>query len=88
MNGFRYHLIVMDINMPVMDGTEATCRLMQLFNNNIMAKAPIVAVTAANMQTREDVQNLLSVGFSDICILFRIIFANSTEAGLEDEFSR
>lgn len=64
----RYQLIVMDINMPVMDGTEATARLMEFFKTHKKTKAPILAVTAANMQTRDDVQNLLSVGFTDLRI--------------------
>ncbi|MDR3549363.1 MAG: hybrid sensor histidine kinase/response regulator [Candidatus Pacebacteria bacterium] len=62
----KYKLIIMDINMPIMDGTEATAILMKLFEANPALKTPIVAVTAANMQTRTDMQNLLSVGFSDI----------------------
>jgi len=64
----KYRLIVMDINMPVMDGTEATEKLIELFQNNPDYKSPIIAVTAANLQTRDDIQKLLDIGFSEICI--------------------
>ena len=63
----RYSLILMDINMPIMDGTTATEELMQLFAVNPAAKASIVAVTAANLESYSEVHNLLSVGFSKIC---------------------
>ena len=69
----RYKIILMDINMPVMDGTEATEKLIQLFKENPKLQTPIIAVTAANFQTRTDIQNLLSVGFCDICIFLIII---------------
>ena len=62
----HYLLILMDINMPVMDGTEATARLVGLFARQPVLKAPIVAVTAANLQSREDIKALLSVGFADV----------------------
>ena len=62
----KYDLILMDINMPGMDGTEATTRLLKLFSEIEGSKSPIVAVTAANMQTKADVQSLLSVGFTDL----------------------
>ncbi len=71
----KYKLIVMDINMPIMDGTEATAILMRLFEQNPGVKTPIVAVTAANLQTRDDLQKLLSVGFSDISIPERVTSA-------------
>lgn len=64
----RYKLILMDINMPIMDGTKATEELMRMFEKHPEARAPIVAVTAANIQRREDLQNLLSVGFNDVCM--------------------
>lgn len=54
-----FDLILMDINMPVMDGTEATEAIRQ-FNNTI----PIIALTAADIEEiREDYQNN---GFNDI----------------------
>eukprot|EP01022_Parablepharisma_sp_SALTPOND_P014802 TRINITY_DN2057_c0_g1_i2.p2 TRINITY_DN2057_c0_g1~~TRINITY_DN2057_c0_g1_i2.p2 ORF type:complete len:511 (+),score=46.49 TRINITY_DN2057_c0_g1_i2:1108-2640(+) len=62
----KYKMIFMDINMPVMDGTEATQHLMQFFEENRGTKAPIIAVTAATLETRKDVLALLSVGFTDV----------------------
>ncbi len=64
-----YRLIIMDINMPEMDGTTATRLLMDAFEKGGWKKAPILAVTAANIQTETDMQNLLAVGFSQICTL-------------------
>jgi len=65
----RYKLITMDINMPQMDGTEATQRIVKIFKDHPEAITSIIAVTAANFQTKQDFDNLLSVGFNDICIL-------------------
>lgn len=66
-NSQRYKLILMDINMPTMDGTEATESLIKIFSENPEIRTPIIAVTAANLQSRTDIQRLLSVGFCDIC---------------------
>lgn len=63
----KYKLILMDINMPEMDGTAATNALIELFHKEKAARAPIVAVTAANIQTRVDIQRLQSLGFEEIC---------------------
>ena len=62
----NYSLILMDINMPMMDGTTATEKLIKIFKGNKALSAPIVAVTAANLHSRMDIQALLSVGFADI----------------------
>jgi len=63
-----YKLILMDINMPEMDGTTATEKLSQIFEENKNITTNIIAVTAANLQTRADTQNLISIGFSEVCI--------------------
>ena len=52
--------------MPVMDGTAATSRLVQIFSENPLMKTPIIAVTAANYQGTDEFQRILSVGFVDI----------------------
>ncbi len=57
----KYDLILMDINMPVMNGNEATALIRQ-FNNSI----PIVALTAADIEDVE--QNCKGIGYSDIII--------------------
>jgi signal transduction histidine kinase/ActR/RegA family two-component response regulator len=57
----KYDLILMDINMPVMNGNEATAAIRQ-FNNAI----PIVALTAADIEDVE--QNCKGIGYSDIII--------------------
>ncbi len=61
-----YQLILMDINMPEMDGTTATTIMLDMFRKAAVGQSRILAVTAANLQTRLDVQNLLAVGFDDV----------------------
>jgi signal transduction histidine kinase/CheY-like chemotaxis protein len=64
-----YKLILMDINMPIMDGTEATSMLMKIFAEHPTARAPVIALTAAHIQSQTHMQDLLAVGFVDICTL-------------------
>ncbi len=69
----KYKLILMDINMPEMDGTTATAEIVHMFELGKWGRCPVVAVTAANVRTGVDMQNLLSVGFSEIgtiCVAF------------------
>ena len=57
-----YHFIVMDIEMPVMDGYDATERIRKL-PNRIRANVPIIALTA---NTRpEDRERAIAVGMDD-----------------------
>lgn len=55
-----YDLILMDCNMPVMDGYEATLRIRELETG---PPVPIIAMTAANMEHER--QRALAAGFND-----------------------
>ena len=57
----KYDLILMDVQMPVMDGLEATVRIRQL--NSGSGDSPIVALTAGAMQ--HDREKALEVGMND-----------------------
>ena len=60
----KYHLILMDIVMPVMNGIEATKKIRELDIKNINNNSiPIIAMTANVL--REDVDSYLSVGMND-----------------------
>ena len=61
-NPGRYDVIFMDINMPVMDGWEATRRIRAL-NTPEGARVPIVALTANKLP--EDVEKCFKVGMND-----------------------
>ena len=56
----QYDLILMDCNMPVMDGYEATRRIRAL---EVDHKTPIIAMTAATGE--EEQRRALDAGFSD-----------------------
>ncbi len=60
-NKDKYDLILMDINMPVMNGNEAT-ELIYKIDNNI----PIIALTAADIE--EVKSNYEEIGYKDIII--------------------
>ena len=61
----RYKLILMDVNMPEMDGTTAAQILESLFKEYDVMPSPIIAVTAATIEVNP---GLLSSGFKDISI--------------------
>ena len=58
-----YEVILMDLHMPHVDGTEATMRIRQLTDNS-NATAPIVALTAD--ATEADKERLLQLGMDDL----------------------
>jgi len=61
MHKHRYHLVLMDINMPNMNGIEATRQWRRLENNK--SHLPIIALTAK--ATSEDRERCLSAGMDD-----------------------
>ena len=73
-----YHLIFMDVQMPNMDGYEATKAIRALDREDVL-KMPIVAMTANAFE--EDVRDALSAGMDahfakpiDIRILEQILY--------------
>lgn len=60
-----FHFVLMDIEMPVMDGYEATTRIRKL-PNRIRANVPIIALTAnASLENR---QRATEVGMDDFLV--------------------
>jgi len=58
-----YDLILMDLQMPVMDGVTATVRIRELESERGLARTPIVALTANAMQG--DRERCVEVGMDD-----------------------
>ena len=56
-------LILMDLNMPVMDGYDATERIRQWESDNNLPRLPIIALTADAYE--EDRQRCMAVGMDD-----------------------
>ncbi|MDR3548911.1 MAG: hybrid sensor histidine kinase/response regulator [Candidatus Pacebacteria bacterium] len=62
-----YRVIFMDINMPVMNGIEATKEIMDLIKDRTIPNAYLVAVTAAaHLEDRETYNAYKSMGFATI----------------------
>ena len=61
--GERFDLVLMDINMPVMDGTEATREILKIESSREMEHTPIIALTA-NIQ-KGDRERFLEIGMDD-----------------------
>ncbi len=59
-----YDLVLMDINMPVMNGLDATRKIRQIEKDNQQAETPIMAITA-NV-TSEDRKKCIESGCNDI----------------------
>lgn len=71
-----YDLILMDIQMPEMDGIETTARLRKTYKN----MPPVIAMTAYSMQ--EERQNILASGLDDY--IAKPIKANALIRKLKD----
>jgi two-component system sensor histidine kinase/response regulator len=59
----KYDLVLMDVQMPIMDGYTATREIRKWERENGMEETPIVALTANAM--KEDVQKSLDAGCTD-----------------------
>lgn len=59
-------LILMDCQMPIMDGYEATAKIRQWEKDNGLAPLPIVALTAAAFE--EDYEHCKAVGMNDFLV--------------------
>ena len=75
----KYDLVLMDIQMPVMDGTTALYAILKKFDDNV----PVIALTAAAFKS--EVKHMSVLGFSD-CIT-KPIDQKSLEQKLIDFFS-
>jgi signal transduction histidine kinase/DNA-binding response OmpR family regulator len=59
----KYDVILMDVQMPEMDGFEATCRIRTFEHERQKPPVPIIAMTANVF--REDIEKCLAVGMND-----------------------
>ena len=55
----------MDINMPVMDGIEATQLLKRMMNRGELEYTPVIAVTAAQCKSEAEKQSYITLGFDE-----------------------
>ena len=59
-----YKLILMDINMPVMNGIEATLAITKLAKDGAIEKVPVIAVTAGDLCKEDEEYYYNVVGFA------------------------
>ena len=60
---YPYHLILMDINMPDMDGFSTTQAIREWEQANALANTPIIALTANAL--KDDREKCLAAGLND-----------------------
>lgn len=58
----KYDVILMDIQMPVMDGVESTLKIRGFEKENLLPSTPIIAVTAYALE--DDVHRYLGAGIN------------------------
>ncbi len=83
-----YNIVFMDINMPVMDGVETTCKIRELVDKG-QAPSPcyIVAVTAAaGLDNPAVCADYMEKGFTDLCMHPRVDQPYSAQAGPQGGF--
>ncbi len=79
-----YSVIFMDINMPVMDGIEATGKIVDLVKLGKIPQCHIVAVTAAaGLDDPAIYDGYVAKGFTELCIIPNNKIVGSVEAGSE-----
>jgi len=59
----RYNIILMDIQMPIMSGIEATKNIILYENEKALLHTPIIALTANN--SRKNIKEYLDIGMDD-----------------------
>ncbi len=95
-SGNKYELIFMDINMPVMNGIDATKEILKFEKENNLKHTPIVALTANAVAG--DKEKFLSEGMDDYIpkpfeeymldeILTKYIKANNEKSIIEEKYS-
>ena len=62
---FKYAMVFMDINMPIMNGIDATKKLKQGMREGKLAYTPIIAVSAAHCNNEQELAEYLTVGFDE-----------------------
>jgi len=66
-----YEIILMDINMPIMDGIACTKAIQKLIKEGKMQNAHIFAVTAAaHLENDSIFSQYQTIGFTEICIFY------------------
>jgi signal transduction histidine kinase/CheY-like chemotaxis protein len=58
-----YHMILMDIQMPIMKGTESSQKIVEYEQRNQLEHTPIIALTANNLQS--DINHYFENGMDD-----------------------
>ncbi len=82
----RYAIIFMDINMPVMDGVEATKLIKAMVRKDETQFSPVVAVTAAVCRDECEKESYFRAGFDEFgTIQTRLQTPRSGEAGYVDQ---